>query len=105
MKTLLSCILAILSLSSCGYANIDSLKSNANEMWHQQGYQVIAYEGYQWGWWVGGRYGGAHAWYRLRRIPDNGLQYSGYLQNWGDEIHVYGPWPNEKNIVMDLQHK
>jgi len=39
----------------------------------------------------GTKFGGAKAWYRLRKIPDNRFTYDGYLIRWGDEVHVYGP--------------
>lgn len=78
-------------LSACGYANIDEVKAAAPAKWEELGYSVHGYEGYQWGMWLGGRYGGAQVWHQLRRIPDNGIAYTGHLQMWGDELHVYGP--------------
>jgi len=68
------------------------LKSNATEKWVKQGFEVIDYEGWQLGFGiVGTSYGGARVWHRLRKIPDNGITYSGSLLRWGNEIHVYGP--------------
>lgn len=72
-------------------ANLNYVKDRAEGVWTEQGFDVVAYEGYQWGsggW--GTRYGGARVWYRLRK-PGNNITYSGFLRRWGDEIHVYGP--------------
>ena len=73
-------------------SNLDWVKQRADKTWKEQGFEIVAYEGFQWG--MGGfgtPYGGAKVWYRLRKVPDNGLTYSGLLQRWGDEVHVYGP--------------
>ncbi len=73
-------------------ANLDSVKANAAETWRQAGYEIIGYEGFQWGKWWGGTYGGAAVWHSLRRYPnDNGIIYSGFIKRWGDEYHIYGP--------------
>lgn len=78
-------------LSACGYANLDDVKSAAPAKWEKMGYVVKDYEGYQWGLWFGGSYGGAKVWHQLRRNPDNGVTYTGYIKKWGNEYHVYGP--------------
>lgn len=73
-------------------SNIAWVKERAAAKWRAQGFEVVDYEGHQWG--TGGYgtpYGGAKVWHRLRKIPDNGITYSGYLERWGDELHVYGP--------------
>lgn len=73
-------------------ANIDYVKEKADAKWEKQGFEVVDYEGYQVSTAIPfTKYGGAHVWYRLRKIPDNGITYSGSLKQWGDEIHVYGP--------------
>lgn len=74
------------------YSNLEWLKANAPAKWKAQGFEVVDYEGFQWG--AGGYgtpYGGAKVWHRLRKIPDNGITYSGYVKRWGNEVHVYGP--------------
>lgn len=73
-------------------ANKDWIIERASEKWKDQGFETVDYEGYNWG--SGGyftSYGGAQVWHRLKKIPDNGITYSGYLVRWGDELHVYGP--------------
>ena len=90
MKTIL--ILVVLCLGGCGYWNKDYVHSNSEQKWREQGWDPVAYEGYQWGLGVPFTgYGGAKVWYRLRNVPDNGITYSGYLVRWGNELHVYGP--------------
>lgn len=84
-------LMAGLILTGCGYANLDEVKSIADEKWKKQGFEVVDYAGFEWGVWLGGNYGGANVWYRLKKLPDNGITYSGYLKKWGNEIHVYGP--------------
>jgi hypothetical protein len=81
----------MLFLVGCSSGNLDYVKDKAPEKWKTQGFEVVDYEGYQWG--TGGinSYGGAKVWHRLKKIPDNGITYSGYIQRWGDELHVYGP--------------
>lgn len=87
----LSVILVCMLLASCGDANLAEMKQAAPVKWKQQGFEVVDYEGFQWGLWLGGSFGGAKVWHRLKKIPDNGVTYSGFVQKWGDEIHVYGP--------------
>lgn len=85
-----SCI-AMFGLSGCGSANREYIKERAEQRWEEVGFRVIGYEGYQWGFWIGGKWGGACVWYMLEPVKSNGIHYSGYLQRWGDELHVYGP--------------
>lgn len=84
-------LIICLALSSCGYANLDEVKRISPAVWEKQGFEAINYEGFQWGFWAGGSYGGAHVWYRLKKIPDNGITYSGFIQIWGGEPQIYGP--------------
>jgi len=72
--------------------NLDYLKENAESKWRKQGFEIVDYEGHQWSFGgFGTTYGGAKCWHRLKKIPDNGITYSGFLRRWGDEITVYGP--------------
>lgn len=93
MKKILLLLCLIFIVISCSARNRDYIMPKAEEIWKQQGFEIVAYEGYNWG--QGGvfgcSYGGAEVWYRLKKIPDNGVTYSGYLYRWGKEIHVYGP--------------
>lgn len=83
-------LLLLLLITSCS-GNIDYVKDRSVEKWRKQGFEVIDYEGYKFGLYGFGPYGGADVWYRLKKIPDNGLTYSGYIKRWGNELHVYGP--------------
>lgn len=88
------CILAsVASLLFVGSTqHKDFLKSAAADKWAAQGFEVVDYEGWQTGFGIPlTKYGGANVWHRLRKVPDNGITYSGSIKRWGDEIHVYGP--------------
>jgi hypothetical protein len=80
----------VLFVSSCSYQNLDYVKERAEKTWASVGYEIIGYEGFQWGVTFTGAHGGAKVWYSLKR-DNNGIIYTGFLQRWGDEIHVYGP--------------
>ena len=82
-------------LASCSSMKLEDVKSHAPKVWQSNGWDVIGYEGYQWGKLGPFGYGGANVWHRLRRIPNDGFTYSGYIQKWGDEYHIYGPTVNQ----------
>lgn len=84
-------VLLLFGLWGCSSNNKDYVKEHAEKTFKANGYQVVGYLGYQWGSWglFGSTYGGANVWYTLKKIPDNGILYKGYLQRWGNEIHIY----------------
>jgi hypothetical protein len=87
-----SAIVALALLTAaCSPMNKDEVQKAAPAKWKAQGFEVVDYEGFEWGFWGPFGYGGARVWHRLRKSPDNGITYSGYIQKWGDEYHVYGP--------------
>jgi len=88
MKQLICIIIIILCLTGCGYGNLDYIKDRADERWSSMGFEIVGYDGFQWGMGLG-TYGGARVWYVLKKSPDNGVLYSGYLSRWGEEIHMY----------------
>lgn len=90
-STTIGLSLVFLFATSCSSSNLEIIKSAAPSIWEKHGFQVVAYEGYTWGIGGFGPYGGACVYHRLKKEPDNGLTYSGYIQRWGDEFHVYGP--------------
>jgi hypothetical protein len=71
--------------------NLDYVKERADDRWAELGFNVVGYDGYNWGytWWLSPSHGGAKVWYVLERNPDNGITYTGFLSRWGDEIHMY----------------
>jgi hypothetical protein len=83
----------------CTADNASYVKERGPEVWRSVGFEPVGYEGYTFGLGVG-EYGGAKVWWTLKKVPDNGLTYSGYLQRWGSEIHVYNQKPIEGNLVM-----
>jgi len=90
MKSIFA-ICVLCGLSGCSYGNLDYVKERASEKWAKQGFEVVDFEGYQWGLGGIGPYGGAKVHHRLKKIPDNGITYSGHLVRWGDNLDVYGP--------------
>ena len=90
MKKLFLAIVVTFLLGGCvSYESLDYIKEKANQRWAQMGFEIVGYEGFQWGFTFWPSYGGAKVWYVLKRIPDNGITYGGFLQRWGDEIHMY----------------
>lgn len=85
------CLVMVCSFYSCSSGNKEWIEERAVDKWQKQGFEVVDYEGFEWGWWGLTSYGGAKVWYRLKKIPDNGITYSGYLSRWGNELQVYGP--------------
>jgi hypothetical protein len=88
-------IIPLTGNSLCSSRHLDSLKKEAPYVWREQGFEVVAYEGYRREPLFFNNYGGASVWHRLRKIPDNGITYSGCIGMWGTEIHVYGPYAVE----------
>ncbi|KKM00704.1 hypothetical protein LCGC14_1801710 [marine sediment metagenome] len=90
-----SILFCLFYIGQCSFGafgtDIKRIRMEASPVWESQGFKVLAYEGWNYDLtpWPG--YGGAHVWFRLQKIPDNGITYSGSLVEWGDEIHVYGP--------------
>lgn len=95
MRNLFAVILFTVGIIGCSSMNLDDVKKHAPEVWKSNGWEIIGYEGYQWGKFGPYGYGGALVWNRLRRAPDDGFTYSGYIQKWGDEYHIYGPNVNQ----------
>ena len=82
-------LLYMLILCSFSKNNLNYIKDHAEKRWKSYGCEIIGYGGYERGFSYINTYGGAKVWYRLRNIKDNGVTYIGYLQRWGDEIHIY----------------
>lgn len=82
---------ALMLLLAGSPANLEETKAAACDRWKEIGYTCVGYEGYQWGMWIGWSYGGALVWHTLKREEAPGVIYTGYVQRWGDEYHIYGP--------------
>jgi hypothetical protein len=90
LKTIICIALLVIILGGCSYGNIDDIKQHAPTVWKQAGFEIVGYEGYQV--WFGlpyTSYGSAQVWYLVKRIPDNGVTYHGWIQKWGKEYHIY----------------
>jgi hypothetical protein len=84
-------VLVALMSAGCAPANLQEVKEKSCQAWERVGFECIGYEGYQWGMWFGGGNGGDKVWNTLKRAESPGIIYSGSVQKWGDELHVYGP--------------
>ena len=80
-----TCI-ALLGVAGCSKKHVPVIKANAVATWRQAGFEIIGYEGYEYG--SMGQWGGA-VWYIVKKVPDNGITYRGSLSKWGDEYHIY----------------
>ncbi|MBL4574460.1 MAG: hypothetical protein JKY86_15505 [Gammaproteobacteria bacterium] len=89
LATVITIIILLIIILTGTSGNLDHVKEGAEESFSKHGFDVIGYEGYQWG--MGGynSYGGAYVWYTIRRQSDNGITYNAALQRWGDELHMY----------------
>lgn len=85
-------VVFLLSCAIGGSWNREWVMERAPEKWAKQGFEIVDYEGYQFHYGIPfSGFGGAKVWYELRKVPDNGITYTGALIRWGDEVQVYGP--------------
>ncbi len=76
-----------LLFSGCSAKHVPEIKANAEKTLAAAGYEIIGYEGFQYGG-PGGNWGGK-VWYIVRRQGDNRVTYDACLSKWGDEYHIY----------------
>jgi hypothetical protein len=79
-------LLLALVCAGCSNKYVPDIKDHAALTWKQAGFEIIGYEGYNYG---GPSTWGGEVWYTLRRIPDNGIIYDGCISKWDDEYHIY----------------
>lgn len=104
-KSLMSVVLVVWSFVVYGLfvgssGNLDYVKEKGPEKWQEIGFKTAGYDGYTWGVWGFNSYGGAKVYWTLKKIPDNGIAYSGYIQRWGTELHIYGPKAIDQQIKL-----
>jgi len=87
MAALVLALCSALVLSGCSAKHVPEIKANAEKTFAAAGYDVIGYEGFQYGC-PGGNWGGK-VWYIVRRKGDNRVTYNACLSKWGDEYHIY----------------
>ena len=80
--SLMVCFTGLFCFCSCSPGNLEYVKQHSEDRWKEYGMSPVAYEGFEWGFWGINSYGGAKVWYRLKKDPDNGITYTGYLQRW-----------------------
>ena len=88
-----------LAVKGCNSNNLEYVKQHGPDKWRSVGFEIVGYDGYtrRLGYET---YGGAQVWWYLKRVPDNGLLYNGYLERWGDELHAYNVKSVEGNITL-----
>jgi hypothetical protein len=91
MKNLL--FTTALILSGCTW-NVAYVKQQAPAYLKAQGYEIVAYEGYE----TSGPFCGGYVWYEVKR-SDSPIVYQLALCKWGNELHMY----NVKNISNQVQ--
>lgn len=81
-------IAALFVMAVFSTSNVEYTKAKAPEMWQDNGFEVVGYQGYQTGFRIPfTTYGGARVWYTLRK-PGTNLLFHGGAKRWGDEVHM-----------------
>lgn len=75
-------IVVLLMLMGCS-RNVAFLKESGPQYLNDQGFKIIAYEGYK------NSITGGHVWYLLQRSDSPGIIYNGFIEKWFEEIHLY----------------
>lgn len=70
------------------YRNVDVIKANAAATWDAAGFEIVGYEGYQIGDFIGPCPGGK-VWYVVQRKGNSQVRYHGWVSKWGKEYHIY----------------
>lgn len=78
MKIIVAAIAVL--LSGCNAANVPDLKANAPAAIEANGFQVVGYQGYQYGIF------GGYVWYTAKR---DGIVYEMAVMKWSGEYHLY----------------
>jgi hypothetical protein len=73
-----------LMFSSGCSRNIDEVKQNAEQVFEENGFKIVGYEGYKLNLIMGGV-----VWYTIKKSNDNGITYQGCIAKWFDEYHLY----------------
>ena len=75
------------AFAGCSAHRVEEIKKAAPKVWADAGYEIVGYEGYQYGP-PGGTWGGK-VWHIVRRKGDDRVTYHGFISKWGDEYHIY----------------
>ena len=78
----------LLFISGCTKFNLDQVKESAGYTFQKNGFDIVGYQGYQFGLSYYPGYGGAMVWYTIKK-KSNGITYEAALQKWGGEYHIY----------------
>jgi len=100
--SLIAVVLAIFIYTFIGTGErVDSIKEIAHEAIEERNWEVIRYEGYQYGSW---NYHGGKVWYYVKDNKIKNTYYRAFITMWGDELHFHYSDPetlNRVNIDID----
>lgn len=90
----------ILSYSLIGTATrVDRIKELVPQKVAERGWEIIRYEGYQYGSWD---HHGGTCWYHVRNIDNHNIQYRVRVSIWNGELQWYYGAP-EKLLRFDIE--
>lgn len=82
--------------------NVDEIKRRAPLEMPYRNWQILRYEGYQYGSW--GQHGGL-VWYHVANIDNLNIQYRVAITLWNNELQYYYGKPEELNrIQLDIKN-
>jgi hypothetical protein len=73
-----------LMFSSGCSRNVDEVKQHSEQVFENNGFKIIGYQGYK----LSLIFGGI-VWYTIKKSNDNGITYDAGIAKWGDEYHLY----------------
>lgn len=73
--------------AGCSYRNVANIRAAAAQVFSDQGFDIVAYEGYQLGTMFESP--GGKVWFVLIRKGASGIHYECCLTKWGNEYHMY----------------
>ncbi len=97
MKRILASLFFIMLLASCTN-DIPYLKTNGKAYLESMGFEVIGYEGFQWGIF------GGKCWFLITDPRHKNIRYSVFLIERAGEINLYntdGKWDNQKQLSLE----
>lgn len=75
------------AFAGCTAHKVEEIKKAAPQVWGDAGFEIVGYEGYQYGT-LGPTWGGK-VWHIVRRKGGDRVTYHGFICKWGDEYHIY----------------
>lgn len=89
------CVVLLYSIVGTGQ-NIDKIKILAPQNMAKRNWQILRYEGYNWGSWDKN---GGYCWYHVCNIDNHSIQYRVKVSLWRGELQYYYGEPEKLNRV------